>query len=125
MTSDLHRAALTCLRDCLGLKPGETALIIIDEPLRNIGSALWEACKELSNEVFLVEMIPRKTNGEEPPKELAELMKMVDVVLCPTSKSLTHTDSRRAASACGVRIATLPSVTEEIMVRCMNADYNE
>jgi leucyl aminopeptidase (aminopeptidase T) len=52
-------------------------------------------------------------------------MKMVDVVLCPTSKSLTHTDSRRAASAKGVRVGTLPGVTEEIMVRCMNADYNK
>jgi leucyl aminopeptidase (aminopeptidase T) len=54
---------------------------------------------------------------------VAELMKAVDVVLCPTSKSLTHTDSRRAASAAGTRIATLPGVTDEIMVRCMNADY--
>jgi leucyl aminopeptidase (aminopeptidase T) len=49
---------------------------------------------------------------------------MVDVALCPTSKSLTHTDARRAASARGVRIATLPNVTEEIMVRCMGADYH-
>jgi leucyl aminopeptidase (aminopeptidase T) len=52
-------------------------------------------------------------------------MTQVDVVLCPTSKSLTHTDSRRAASAKGVRVATLPGVTEEVMVRCMNADYTE
>jgi leucyl aminopeptidase (aminopeptidase T) len=52
-------------------------------------------------------------------------MKMADVVLCPTSKSLTHTDARRAASAAGARIATLPGVTEEVMVRCMNADYTK
>ena len=51
-------------------------------------------------------------------------MKKFDVVLCPTSRSLTHTDARRAASAAGVRIATLPGVNEEIMVRCMNADYH-
>jgi leucyl aminopeptidase (aminopeptidase T) len=47
----------------------------------------------------------------------------MDVVLCPTSKSLTHTDARRRASAAGVRVGTLPGVTEDIMVRCMNADY--
>lgn len=108
----------------MGVKPGETVLVITDEPLRTIGYALWKATKEFGNEVILVEILPRKTNGEEPPKEIAELMKMVDVVLCPTSKSLTHTDSRRAASDTGVRIATLPGVTEEIMIRCMNADYN-
>jgi leucyl aminopeptidase (aminopeptidase T) len=50
-------------------------------------------------------------------------MAKMDVVMCPTSKSLTHTDARRAASAAGARIATLPGVTEEIMIRCMNADY--
>src|SRR5512137_1043309 len=55
----------------------------------------------------------------------AALMLQFDVVLCPTSKSLTHTDSRRHASAKGVRVATLPGVTEEGMVRCMNADYQQ
>jgi aminopeptidase len=68
---------------------------------------------------------PRKSNGEEPPPEVADLMTRFDVVLCPTSKSLTHTDSRRAASQAGARVATLPGVTEAIMVRCMNADYHE
>jgi leucyl aminopeptidase (aminopeptidase T) len=55
---------------------------------------------------------------------VADLMTKVDVVLCPTSKSLTHTDARRAASAAGARVGTLPGVTEDIMVRCMNADYD-
>ncbi len=70
------------------------------------------------------EMLPRRTNGEEPPVDVADLMKRYDVVLCPTSKSLTHTDACRVASQAGVRIGTLAGVTEEIMIRCMNADYN-
>ena len=124
VSKDLLSAALVAVRDCMGLRPGEKVLIITDEPLRTIAYALWEAAKSMGNEVILVEILPRASNGAEPPQEIAELMKMVDVVLCPTSKSLTHTDSRRAASAKGVRVATLPNVTEEIMVRCMNADYN-
>ncbi|MHB8852114.1 MAG: hypothetical protein ACYC6P_02005, partial [Ignavibacteriaceae bacterium] len=43
-----------------------------------------------------------KVNGEEPPEEIANLMKIFDVVLCPTTKSLTHTKARREASANGV-----------------------
>jgi leucyl aminopeptidase (aminopeptidase T) len=109
----------------MGTKSNEKVLIVTDEPLRTIGYSLWQAAKDLGAEVLLVEMLPRKTNGEEPPTEVAELMKKVDVVLCPTSKSLTHTDARRNASAAGVRVATLPGVTEEIMIRCMNADYNK
>ena len=124
MSKELYSASLIAVRDCMGVKPGEKVLIVTDQYLRNIGYALREAAKDLGSEVLFVEILPRKTNGEEPPAEVAELMKMVDVVLCPTAKSLTHTDSRRAASAKGVRVATLPGVTEEIMIRCMNADYH-
>jgi leucyl aminopeptidase (aminopeptidase T) len=108
----------------MGVKSGEQVLVVTDEPMRKLAYALRQAARDLSAEVFLVEMLPRKTNGEEPPAPVAQLMREVDVVLCPTSRSLTHTDARRAASAQGVRVATLPGVSEEIMVRCMNADYN-
>ncbi|MBU2472392.1 MAG: aminopeptidase [Bacteroidetes bacterium] len=122
----LGNASEIALRACMGLKPEATVLIVTDEPLRKIGYSLWEAAKRLGcKEALIIEMQSRKTNGEEPPTQVSELMKMVDVVLCPTSKSLTHTDSRRAATALGVRIATLPGVTEDIMIRCMNADYNK
>jgi len=121
----LHSAALIAVRDCMGVQPGERVLVVTDAPLRTIGYAVFEAARELTTEVLLVEMTPRQSNGAEPPAEVAALMTQVDVVLCPTSKSLTHTDSRRAASAKGVRVATLPGVTEEVMVRCMNADYTE
>jgi len=109
----------------MGVRPGERVLVVTDAPLRTIGYAAFEAARDLGNDVLLIEMLPRKTNGEEPPADVAALMTQYDVVLCPTSKSLTHTDSRRNASAKGVRVATLPGVTEEVMVRCMNADYNE
>lgn len=124
-SSHLYSASLIAVRDCMGTKQNEKVLIVTDEPLRTIGYSLWQASKDLGTEVMLIEMLPRKTNGEEPPVEVAELMKKVDVVLCPTSKSLTHTDARRNASVTGARVATLPGVTEEIMIRCMNADYNK
>ena len=107
----------------MGAKAGESILVVTDEPLRPIGYALRQAAKDLGHEVMLVEILPRHTNGEEPPPQVAEMMAKMDVVLCPTSKSLTHTDARRAASAAGARVGTLPGVTEDIMVRCMNADY--
>jgi leucyl aminopeptidase (aminopeptidase T) len=124
ISADLLQAATVAVRDCMGVQPGERVLVVTDQPLRTIGYALRQASMDLGHEVILAEMLPRKTNGEEPPPEIAALMTMVDLVLCPTSKSLTHTDARRAASAQGVRVATLPGVTEDIMVRCMNADYH-
>jgi aminopeptidase len=124
ISNELYSASQIAIRDCMGVQPHERILIITDEPLRMLGYSLWKAAKDFGNDVLLTEILPRKSNGEEPPAEIAELMKKFDVVFCPTSKSLTHTDARRSASAGGVRIATLPGVTEEIMVRCMNADYH-
>jgi len=51
---------------------------------------------------MVVEIIPRKRNGEEPPQPVAELMRHVDVVLAPTSKSITHTVARGNACKAGV-----------------------
>lgn len=121
----LKSAAEVAVRDCMAVKPNEKVLVITDEPLRKIGYALWEAAKRLEAEAIIAEIISRETHGEEPPQPVGELMKLVDVILIPTSKSLSHTDSRREASRKGVRIATLPGVTEGTMIRTLNADYGE
>jgi leucyl aminopeptidase (aminopeptidase T) len=119
----LRTAALIAAKDCMAIKEHETVLVITDEPLRKIGYVLWEASKQLAAEAIIAEIIPRQSNGEEPPTAVTELMKMVDVVLIPTSMSLSHTDARREASGKGVRIATLPGITEETMIRTLTADY--
>lgn len=124
ISQELYTASQIAIRDCMGTRANEKILIITDEPSRLLGYAIHKAAKDFGNDVVLTEILPRKSNGEEPPEEIAELMKKFDVIFCPTSKSLTHTDARRNASALGARIATLPGVSEEIMVRCMNADYN-
>ena len=121
----LQDAAMNTMSGCMAIKKGETVLVICDEPERRIGVALWEAARKLGAEAMLLEIIPRSSNGEEPPAPVAGLMKSVDVLLCPTFCSLTHTDARRAATAAGVRAATLPGITEECMVRTLVADYDE
>lgn len=121
----LKKAAEIALKDCMAVKKGERVLIITDEPARKIGYALWEGAKEMGAEAIFTEIITPRSNGEEPPEPIAELMKLVDVILIPTSKSLSHTDSRREASKAGVRIATLPGITEDMMTRTLNANYKE
>lgn len=108
----------------MGLQPGERVAVVVDKPCRAIGHSLFQVVEDLGNEAFLVEIQPRRTHGEEPPPEVAALMSSMDVVLCPTSKSMTHTDAKRNAQSKGVRVATLPGVTEAMMIRCMNADYH-
>lgn len=123
--NDLMQASIIGLRDAMGLKPEETLLIVTDEVKREIGLALHEAGKQLCKESILIEMKSREINGEEPPQAISEIMKMVDVVVIPTAKSLTHTDARRNAVKEGVRVGTMPGISKEIMSRCLNADFDK
>ncbi len=121
--SKLDKASETAIKVCMGAKKNESILIITDELKREIGYSLFENAKRLGYKSLFVEMKSGKINGEEPPEQVAKLMQMFDIVLVPTAKSITHTDARRAASKKGVRVATFPGITKEIMIRGMNADY--
>ena len=121
----LEKAARTAVRKCLAVKKGEAVLVITDDPLIKIGRLLWDACRQAGAEAILAEIISRKTSGEEPPKALADCMKKVDVLVIPTSKSLSHTKARRDACRSGVRCATLPGITPDTMRRTLNADYRK
>lgn len=121
----LDRASQIAIRDCMGAKKNEKILIVTDELKREIGLSLYENALMLGHETLFVEMKSRDINGEEPPSYVADLMKKFDVVLCPTAKSLTHTDARRNVSAQGVRVATFPGITKDVMIRGLNADYKK
>ncbi len=123
--SQLDKASVIAIRDCMGTQPSETVLIVTDEFKRKIGYSLFQNAKLLGHEAVYLEFKSREMHGQEPPQQIAEMMKLFDVVLCPTSKSLTHTNARRNASALGARIATFPGITEEIMIRGLNADYKK
>lgn len=125
MINELDRACEIALLTCMGVKPEENVLIISDTTKHEIGYALHLNALRLGLNSTYVEMIPLEINGQEPPAEIGKMMKRYDVVLCPTAKSLTHTDARREASKDGVRVATFPGITKDVMIRGMNADYNK
>jgi len=122
---ELSNSAKIAVHNCMGVKKGENVLIITDEPLRKIGQVLWKAAKEIAGEAMLLEIISRTSNGEEPPPMVAEFMKRFDVILIPTSRSMTHTQARRDACKAGARVATMPGITEDSMKRTLSADYNK
>ena len=108
----------------MGLKSNEIALIICDENSRKIGYVLLNAAK-IAKEAILIEMKERESNGEEPPELVANALLHCDVALIPTTKSMSHTKARKAACDKGVRIATLPGITEDMMERALDVDYKE
>lgn len=125
MANKLKKASVTAIRDCMGTKKDESVLVISDVNKREIGLSLFETARELGHETLYLEMAPLKINGEEPSPEIADMMKRYSVVLIPTTTSLTHTKARRDASALGVRVATFPNITKDIMIRGLTADYHK
>ncbi len=121
----LDKASTIAIKDCMSAKRNERILIITDEQKKVIGYSLYQNALRLGHKSLYVEMKSGKINGEEPPNEIAVLMQKFDIVFCPTAKSLTHTNARRNASAKGVRVATFPGITKEVMIRGLNADYKK
>lgn len=122
---DLRECCRIALNECLAIRPEEEVLVITDAPLRDIGYAFFEEAKDMGSKVVLVEIVERRENGEEPPPVIAQVMEKMDVIVAPTSKSLSHTSARLAASRGGTRVTTLPGVTRETLLRALKVDYNE
>lgn len=120
-----NRSVEAVLVDCMGLKAGETLLVLTDPKRSSIARALVERGRELGAETVLIEMSERETNGTEPPPSAAAAMLECDVFIAPTTKSISHTAARKNANARGVRCATMPQITEDMLHRTMAADYSE
>ncbi len=113
--------------ECLGIKSRESVLIIVDTSTPvSISKSLFEAARNLGCEVMLLTMLPRSRHGEELPLVIAEAMKNADVVIAPTTFSLTHTQAKINACKAGARVASMPGITEEMMSSGgMTADYEQ
>jgi leucyl aminopeptidase (aminopeptidase T) len=69
-------------------------------------------------------MSPRENHGVEPPAPIAAALAACDVFIAPTSRSLSHTQARKRATDAGARGATMPTVTADMLVRLMDADFD-
>lgn len=114
------------LDENLGAVTDETLVVVTDALKRDIGYALFEAGAALELEAGLLEMRPRKRSGVEPPEYVVSAMEAADIVVCPTSTSLTHTRARERACESGARVATMPGITAEMFDGgAITADYAE
>jgi len=107
------------------LTSDETVLVVSDEERRDIGRALVDAAHNVGATTVYAEIAADEEHGKEPPAPVAAAMRASDVVLAPTTRSLTHTEARKEACEAGARVGTMPGVTPEVMDGAMRADYTE
>jgi leucyl aminopeptidase (aminopeptidase T) len=122
MSEELDKAVRAVVHDCLGVGGGEEVLVICNPATRVLGERLQAEAAAAGGDAVLAVIAERSSHAAEPPGSVAAAMAAADVVLAPTVQSLSHTAARRAATEAGVRVATLPGVTEEMLARVMSAD---
>jgi leucyl aminopeptidase (aminopeptidase T) len=120
----LARAVRTVVRRCLAVAPGENVVVVVDEPLQDVGEALRREAQAAQADAVLAVMSPRENHGVEPPAPIAAALAACDVFIAPTSRSLSHTQARKRATDAGARGATMPTVTADMLARLMDADFD-
>ncbi|WP_323675295.1 aminopeptidase [Halorubellus sp. PRR65] len=121
--SDLSVPARTAIEQCMDVREDESVVVVTDDERRPIGEALYEAALAATDDATVLQYPPGENHGEEPPEAVAAAMAAADVFLAPTSKSLSHTRARSAATDAGARGATLPGITEDVFTTGLDADY--
>ncbi|HYJ23116.1 MAG TPA: aminopeptidase [Solirubrobacterales bacterium] len=125
MTTELDRAVRTVVRECMSVSPGEEVLVICNPVTEEIGALMRIEAQGDGAIATLAVMSERESPAAEPPDVVAAAMAEADVVLAPTIQSISHTAARKKASEQGVRIGSLPGVTEDMLTRLMTSDLSE
>ena len=107
---------------CFGVRFDEKALIITDKQREEIAQSLLGIGKELCK-CQIVTIDGMKMHGEEPSEKITKMMFDADVVIAPTTFSLTHTEAALEASGNNTRIITMPGITKEMFLRAIPLDY--
>ena len=125
VSAELDSAIRTVVRHCMGVNPGEEVLVVCNPVTEEIGALMRIEAQGDGADSTLAVMSERDSAAAEPPGAVAAAMQAADVVLAPTIQSLSHTNARKVASEAGVRVGSLPGVTEEMLIRLMTADLEE
>lgn len=113
------------LKSCLGIKRSDRVLVICDRNTLPIGQIFFDASEKRTMSPLLIEIPISTHHGMEPSNAVADAMIHSDVIIAPTTYSLTYTNATRAAIARGARVVTMPGITIEMLRKGgLDADYS-
>jgi len=104
------------------IRNDEKVLIVCDPGKREEASVFFELAKRYTSNLSCIIFDGMTENAQEPPEEIAEIMKSSNIAILATTYSLSHTQARETASTAGARIASMPNITLEMMKRILVAD---
>ena len=112
----MARGADKVVSTCVKVKPGEKVLIITEASRLSIAEAIAAAVYRVQAEPILQVMVPRDTDGQEPPAPVSAAMKASDAFISVVGRSITHTHAVKDAIAGGSRGVVLTQFTEDMMI---------
>lgn len=123
----LEQAATRLLQGSMGLSEGESCLVVCSSDRRDLGTAVFKAASQITPTAGLNIIPPPGLEGwqSDTLTHLEEDMQGKDVILLLTSRSLSHTDARRRAVGNGARLASMPGITQDTLIRAAQVDYQK
>ena len=111
----------------MGIREGEKLVVVTDPTMMDVASLFFEVSfmLDMNVEPVMVIMKPRDFRGEEPPEIVVEAMVEADVCMLTTNYSISHTRARMKATESGTRIASMGSVSLDMFLGPLDADYGK
>ncbi len=107
---------------CFGARLDEKAVIVADKQRMAIARSLLDTGREYCD-CSTVMVSGMSMNGQEPSESVANAMLDADIVIAPTTFSLTHTEASLKATENGARVISMPGITREMFLRAIPVDY--
>lgn len=118
-------AGRNVMKQCLAVKSNESVLIVTDPTRTDLVGLFETAAREITDKVEVISFTGQTENAQEPPAEVAAKMKAAQAALLVTTLSISHTQARKNACSAGCRIASMPGITREMIVRTLRSDYSQ
>lgn len=118
-------AGRNVMKQCMGVKAGEKVLVVTDPGQKDNAEIFFQTAKEFTDKAETVLVSGMTENAQEPSEEIAAKMKAADAALLVTTYSLSHTQARKNACKSGCRIASMPGITKDMIIRTLSADYSQ
>lgn len=122
---EVARTAHKVITDCMGVKPGECVLIVVDD---RTSPSIWQALAAQTHAVggdpVVAMMVPRTKSGMEPPAAIAAAMTKAQVVIAAASRSMYHIEAKNQAKLAGARgVFNAPFNEDGWINGAMTADF--
>lgn len=117
----LAQSASKLYKENFKLKRSEAVTVLTDGAQPALASALAAAAKSLGAKTRTVTLASNRP-ASSPIPEARKALLASDVIVAPTRNSITHSPEIADARKNGVRVASMPGITESMFIDTMSGD---